>query len=203
MSSTRISSTDLPATLARCDDLARREGLDVDVRRQLLEAAQHLEVVLVGQVGVLAADDVDLGDAAGERLARLLDDLVDREREGVGVAVVVAEGAEQAAVAADVGVVDVPVADEEDVVADGAPAGEVGQRADGEQVVALEEGDGVGFAQPSPLGDLGPDVVEAGARRERVDVVGLHGSPCRGRAAAAAVGAAETPILCPCARPLS
>ena len=76
---------------------------------ELLEAAQHLEVVVERQVGVLAADDVDLGDAAGERLARLVEHLVDRERVGVGVAVVVAEGAEQAAVAADVGVVDVAV----------------------------------------------------------------------------------------------
>ena len=53
-----------------------------------------------------------------QRLAGLVDDLVDRQRVRVGVAVVVAEGAEQAAVAADVGVVDVAVGDEVDLVAD-------------------------------------------------------------------------------------
>ena len=97
------------ADLGEVGDLTRGEGLDVHVGGELLEAAHHLEVVVEGQIGVLAADDVDLGDAAGERLASLLYDLVDRQREGVGVAVVVAEGAEQAAVAADVGVVDVAV----------------------------------------------------------------------------------------------
>ena len=125
---------------------------------------------------MLAADDVDLADAAdGQRLARLVDDLVDGQRVGVGVALVVAEGAEQAAVAADVGVVDVAVADEVDLVADGARAGEVGHRAEGEDVVALEQRGGVVAAQALAGLDLAPDVVEAGARGERGDLTWVHG----------------------------
>jgi len=160
-------------------DLAGRERLDVDVGGECLETAQHVEVVVERQVRMLAADDVDLADAGGERLARLGDDLVHGERERLGIALVVAEGAEAAAVTADVGVVDVPVGDEVDVAADGARAGEVGERADGQQVVALEEGDGVRFAQPSPVGDLPPDSGEVGSYREGVDECGVHRSPCR------------------------
>ncbi len=144
-------------------DLARREGLDVDVGGELLEAAHHVEVVVERQVGVLAADDVDLGDAAGQRLASLVEHLVDREREGVGVAVVVAEGAEQAAVAADVGVVDVAVGDEVDVVAGRPAAHVVGQRADRDQVGAHQQIAGVGARQPLAGGHLGPHVRESGA----------------------------------------
>ena len=144
LSSASTSSTLLPLILGEVGDLAGRERLDVHVGRQLLERAHHLEVVLERQVGVLAADDVDLGDAAdGQGLASLVHDLVDREGVGVGVALVVAEGAEQAAVAAHVGVVDVAVADEEDLVADGAGAGEVGHGAQGEDVVALEQRGGL------------------------------------------------------------
>ena len=65
--------------------------------------------------------------------------LVDRQRVGVRLAVVVAERAEQAAVAADVGVVDVAVADEVDVVADEARAREVGHGAHGQEVGARGE----------------------------------------------------------------
>ena len=99
----------------KVDDLAGGERLDVDAGRQLLETAQHLEVIGVGQTRILAAHDVDLGNAAGERLACFVEHLVDGERIGLGVAVVVTEGAEEAAVTAHVGVVDVAVADEVDV----------------------------------------------------------------------------------------
>ncbi len=172
LSSTSISRTALPADAGEVGDLARRERLDVDVGRELLEAAHHLEVVVEGQVGMLAADDVDLGDAAGERLARLVEHLVDRERVGVGVAVVVAEGAEEAAVAADVGVVDVAVADEVDVVADGAVAHEVGHRAEREQVgrarqqvAASARRQALAAAPPCPRRAASP------ARRQAVDLL--------------------------------
>jgi hypothetical protein len=161
-------------------DLAGRERLDMDVGCQLLQSAHHLEVVVERQVGVLAADDVDLGDAAdGQGLAGLLHDLVDRERVGVGVALVVAEGAEQAAVAAHVGVIDVAVADEVDLVAHGAGAGEVGHGPQGEDVGALEEPGGLGGVEALAGGDGLPDALEAGAHDKGRDVTGVHGIDSR------------------------
>ena len=152
----------------------------MDIRRKLAQRAHHLEVVAERQVGVLAADDVDLADAAlRQRLARLVDDLVDRQRIGVGVAFVVTECAEEAAVAADVGVVDVAVADEVDLVADVAGAGEIGHGADREDVGRFEQDARLGLVQAASGGDGLPDPVQPGARGEGGDVTGVQGCDSR------------------------
>src|SRR5665647_1490543 len=170
----------LAADLGEMRDLAGGERLDVHVGSQLLEGAHHLEEILERQVGVLAADDVDLGDAAdGQSSASLLHDLVDRESVRVGVALVVAEGAEQAAVAAHVGVVDVTVADEIDLVTHGAGAGEVGHGTQGEDVVALKQRGGLRGIEAVAGRDGLPGSLEAGAHGKGEDVTGVHGIDSR------------------------
>ena len=128
---------------------------------------------------MLSADDVQFGDAAAEVLARLVEDLVDRERIGVDVAFAAREGAEEAAVGTDVGVVDVPVADEVDVVADRATAGDVGHRAERDEVAAGEQALTVGETETLAGRDLRPDVGEVCKVGEAGDVVVSHGQVFR------------------------
>ena len=162
------------AELREVRDLARREGLDMDIWSERLERPHHAHEVLQRQLRVLAADDMDLADAAHcQSLPRLLDDLLDGQRIGVGVALVVTEGAEQAAVAAHVGVVDVTVADEEDVVADSARPREVGHGSDGEKIVALEQRARLRCVQALSGLHTRPDGVETSACGESRDI-GWH-----------------------------
>ena len=147
---------------------------------ELAQGAHHVEVVLERQVGVLPADDVDLAHAAlREGLRGLLDDLVDTQGEGVLVAFVVTEGAEEAAVAADVGVVDVPVADEVDLVAHVARTDEVGHGAQRQQVAGLQQRRGLGDVEPATGLDGTPDALEAGAHGQGSDLIGMHGTDSR------------------------
>jgi hypothetical protein len=108
---------------------------------------------------VLAVDHVDLGEPGDLALAEhVRDELL--PREGVGVLLLPrrCECAELALHTADVRLVDVEVLDEEDLV--GAAANsprEVGERAELEEVVRLEDRDAVGEVETLPGLDLLPD----------------------------------------------
>ena len=104
--------------------------MDVDALKPGPDRPQHLEVVVAVEVRVDAPLQADLG---GARLLRLDDapgDLVDLEQVGAAPQVqrqrTLGESAEPALEGADVGVVDVPVGDEGDHVADRSPAQLVG-----------------------------------------------------------------------------
>src|ERR1039458_4978491 len=99
------------------------------------------------------AHDVQFGDAQAERLTGFLDDLLDRELEAVGVTLLAGEGAELAAQDPGVRVVDVAVDDVAGAIAHLALPGEVGDRAEGVQVFALEKAECVGLGNPLAGGD--------------------------------------------------
>src|ERR1700681_3133130 len=54
----RFADRDFSA-LGQVADLHHREGLQVDLRKTLLQAAQHLAVPVEGELGVESADDVE------------------------------------------------------------------------------------------------------------------------------------------------
>ena len=131
-------------------DLGRGEELQVDVGQRLVQRSGHAGVVVVADVGVLAADHVDLAVAlALVHLDGVGDQVGDVPRVGALLPARARERAELALHPAHVGVVQVQVVDEEDLV--GAPAqppGAVGQLAEREHVVALEERDPVVEIEP-------------------------------------------------------
>ncbi len=114
------------------------------------------------------ADDVQFGDAQSQRLARLLDDLSDGELEAVGVAFLAGERAELAAQDAVVRVVDVAVDDVAGAVADLLLAREVGDGADGVQILALEQPERIGFGNAFAGGDLVVEVAQFAVLNEEI-----------------------------------
>src|SRR5581483_141871 len=90
------------------------------------------------------------------------------ELEAVRVALLSGEGAELAAQDAGVGVIDVAIDDVAGAVAGLALAREVGDGADGIEVPALEEAQGVGFGDAFAGGDLFMEVPEFAALRKKV-----------------------------------
>ena len=93
-------------------DLGRRERVEVDRREGPPDVSEHVLVERERQVRVDAALEQNAGPAEVDRLLDLLADLIVREDVGLGVlGRGPVEGAELAAVDADVGVVDVAVDD--------------------------------------------------------------------------------------------
>ncbi len=127
----------LPGEGGEVVDLHRGEGLDVQRRVVGADGGEHLQVEVEGELGMQPADHVDLRRPGRRRLGALLQDVV--QRQGVAPLVLhpLGKGAEGAAVDADVGVVDVAVDVEVDLVAVLQPVGQGRQFADGEQVVGL------------------------------------------------------------------
>ena len=150
----------LPGESGEVIDLHRGEGLDVQLRLVGADRSQHLQVEVEGEIGMEAADHVDLGRPGRRRLGALLQDVV--ERQGVAPLVLhpLGKGAEGTAVDAEVGVVDVAVDVEVDLVAVLQPIGVGRQLADGEQVVGLEQRQRLGIGDAHPGGDLVVELVE-------------------------------------------
>ena len=125
--------------------LAGREELQVDVRQRVVELRDDLDVVAEVDVRALAPDHVDLREPGQLALAhRVLDELLRGVRVRARLLLGDGEGAELALHAADVRLVEVEVLDEEDAVVPAAPATrEVGELADRQQVVRLEEREAV------------------------------------------------------------
>ena len=154
-------------------DLARGEQLQVHVRHRLVELRDDLDVVVEVDVRALAADHVDLGEAAELALAkRVLDELLGRVRVGAFLLLRDRERAELALHAADVRLVEVQVLDEVDLVVPAAlTAREIGQLAEREDVVRLHQQEAVLEVEPLAGDDLLADALE----RRRCD----RGSPLR------------------------
>ena len=148
--------------------LNRGEALQLQPGIQRAQRLKHVGVVAERQGGMQPAHNVQFGDAQAQRLAGLLDDLLDGELEAVGVALLAGEGAELAAQDAVVRVVDVAVDDVAGAAAHFALPGEVGDGADGVQVFALEKAKRVGFGDPLAGGDLVIEVAEFAALDEKL-----------------------------------
>ena len=99
----------------------------------------EIEKILERQIGMQAADDVELGDRFGVSGGRGLESLFERHGVGAGRVLLASEGAEAAGRNADVGGIDVPVDVEVGLVAVHALAHVVGQPADGEDVAGTVE----------------------------------------------------------------
>ena len=145
-------------------DLGRGVELQVDVGQRLVQRANGVDVEVEADVRVLAVHHVDLGEAGQLALAhRVLDELVGRDRVGVLLLPRRREGAELALHAADVRLVQIEVLDEVDLVRAAAlPPRAVGEVAEREQVVALEEREAVLEVEPLAGVDLLADRVERG-----------------------------------------
>jgi hypothetical protein len=122
-------------------DLGCRVALEVHVRKRVVQRRDRVPVVAEVDVRVLAVDHVDLGEA--RRLPLVQDvgeELLGAQRVRVLLLAGRREGAELALHPADVRLVDVEVLDEVDLVAAAAlPAREIGELAEREQVVRLEQ----------------------------------------------------------------
>ena len=124
----------------------------------LVDDADDVQIPLVGQLMVQAADDVQLGGAAALGLGGAVQDLLVGHHVALGALQVGPESAEGAAIDADVGRVEVRVDVVIGEVAVLALADEVGQLAEREQVGLLVEKDAVVERQPLARLDLGADV---------------------------------------------
>src|SRR6266571_5540424 len=115
-----------------------------------------------------SADNVQLGDAQRQRLARFLRDLVNAQLEAVFVAFLAGERAELAAQDAIVRVVDVAVED----VAGAAPilalVHKIRDGADGVEVFALEQPQGVGLGHPFAGDHFVVEVAQIAALEKKV-----------------------------------
>jgi hypothetical protein len=140
-------------------DLGGRVHLQMHVRERLLQRAHGVDVELEVDVRVLAVDHVDLGEPGGLALGQnVLDELL--RREGVGVLLLPRrrKRAELALHATDIRLVDVEVLDEKDLVGAAAYAArEVGERAELEEVVGLEDRDAVVEVEALAGRDFLPD----------------------------------------------
>ena len=131
-------------------DLGRRVELEVDVWQRLLQLAQQAGVVVELDVRVLAVHRVDLGEPVELVLRdRVLDELVGGQRERILLLARLGERAELALHAADIGLVQVDVLDEEDLVAAAAlSAREIRELSECEQVVRLHQRHAVVEVEP-------------------------------------------------------
>ena len=84
------------AALGEKGDFDHGERLNVDFGEANLEAAYQVHEVGEGQIGVQAADNVELGHGFGVTRGCRLPRLFKRHRVGSGVALLAAEGAEAA-----------------------------------------------------------------------------------------------------------
>ena len=129
--------------LGEVRDFHHGEGFQVHLRKALLQAGAQIEEILKWQIGMQAADDVELGDRLGVSGGRGLEGFFERHGVGAGRVLLAAEGAQAAGGHADVGRIDVAVDVEVRLVAVHALAHVVGQPAHGEDVAGAIEGEGV------------------------------------------------------------
>ena len=140
-------------------DLGGRVALEVHPRERLVQRRDRVAVVAEVHVRVLAVDHVDLGEPRHLTLREhVLDELLGAERVRLRLLPGRCERAELALHAADVRLVHVEVLDEVDVVRAAANAtGDIGELAEREDVVRLENRHSVLEVEPRASLDLVPD----------------------------------------------
>src|SRR6266850_3200838 len=137
-------------------DLDRGKSLDHHLRMPLLQAAEHVHVILQPQLGMQSTHDMELTRWIVPRRVRFGEDLV--QAAGVGAVFFrhAREGAEDAGVPqnADVGRIDVLVCGEVHSVAIASSVGEVREVAEGEQVVRCKKREAILARQSLAAFDL-------------------------------------------------
>ena len=167
------------AALAReVHDLAGREGGDVQFGVAAVDGGDHVADGPVAERRVLAPHDVQLGRAEVPGLLGADQHLVEAHGVGAVFALVTREGAKVAAVLAHVGVIDVAVVDEVDLLAAAGPARTVGHPPETQQLGRFEQGQAVVGRQALARPDLLFDGVQRlGGRADRHgrEVLPSHG----------------------------
>ncbi len=135
-------------------DLRNGEGLHVHVGRKAPDARDHRPYRIVGKRRVFPTHDVYLGGAFFDGLPRLGQDLLHRQGVGPRLAFIPRESAEATPVPAHVGVVDVAVDHEVDIVAHLLPARPVGKPSDTQKIGGLEQGYPIGGRETLTLSYL-------------------------------------------------
>ena len=118
-----------------------------------------------------SADDVQFGDAELQRFPRLFNDLLDGQLEAVGVAFLARERAELAREDAIVRVVDVAVDDVAGAVAGFFLARQIGDGADGVQILRFKQPQRISLGNAFAGGDLVVQVAQFAVLNEEI-----HGS---------------------------
>ena len=145
---------------SQVQDFHGGEALELQARIHRLQGPQEPGVVGEGQRRVQPADDMEFGDAQGQRLTGLGHHLFFGQLKPVVVALLAAEGAELAAQDAVVGVVDVPVEDVGSLAPIAALVGEVGQSRQRVEVPGLEQPQPVSGRQSLTGDHLVPNVLK-------------------------------------------
>ena len=155
-------------------DLRRGKELEVDTRQALLEGARDVGVVREVEVRVLATDHVDLGEVLMlAHVLRVGHEVADVPHDRIGLLRRAGEGAELALHAADRRVVEIQVVDEVHVIGAATVATrEVGQLAEFENVVRLEQRDAVVEVKAFARDDLLANFLQCGVACNRG-----HGAP--------------------------
>ena len=138
-----VSRTEILWRARQIGDLHHREGFQMHLRKALLQAAQHLAVPIQRQLRMQAADDVKLGDRFAPAFAGAMPHLFERHGVGLGIAHLLAEGAQAATGHADIGGVDVAVDVEISGVAVQALAHQVGHVAQRQNVLSAVKRDAI------------------------------------------------------------
>ena len=115
----------------------------MDLGEALLQPAKHLAVPIKRQLGMQAADNVELGDRFAPAFTRAMPHFVERPGVSLGILGALSESAKLAARHADIGGIDVPVHVEPGDVAVFALANQVGHVANGQNIGAFEKRDAV------------------------------------------------------------
>ena len=122
------------ARCAKISDLHHRERLQMDLRKPLLQAAQHLAIPIERQLRMQAAHDVELGDRFAVAVAGAFPDLFERHGVRLGILGALSESAQAATGDADIGRIDVAVDVEIGDVAVQALAHAIRHPADAQQI---------------------------------------------------------------------
>ena len=174
----RLLDAHLRHVIGEKADLRGREDLEMKLGVDLLDALDHFEIVVEGEIGMEAAHHVELGAAPAQRL-RHLEDFLQRIRIGVLLAFFLAERAELARLPqhADVRVVDVAVHVVVGAVPVQALSGDVRQVADGVDVLGFIEAHALLESEAQPRFDFFENIAQRAALDARAHEVPAHGSP--------------------------
>ena len=135
-------------------DFDAGEGLNMDIRPHLLDAAQEIKVIGKRQVRMNATDHVDFADRFVETLPDLGLNFLNAHLVGERMPLFFAKGTEFTEIGADVGVVDMLVIDEKSLVAVLSFPDNIGLITEGEDVGMMEEGSPIFDRQAFPITDF-------------------------------------------------
>ena len=143
----RLANREL-GTFRKIRNLDHGEGLEMHLRKALLQAGAEIEEILKRQVGMQSADDVKFGDGLAVSGSGGFESFIERHGVGAGSVLLAAEGAQAAGRDANVGGIDVSVDVEIRLVAVHALANVIGHPAHGENIAGAVESEGIGGVEP-------------------------------------------------------